>query len=171
MFKIIENNQIIDVVENLKFVKCLPKSKKIICVDERQANGIMASNGNEVYHDYGTPHTFEGEVRSVRFEEIDAEEYERLTQQVKKNEQLENRNKFLHTIFGKYFPDEFIEILLDKKEDELLGGDRRHIAVLFCDLRGFSAIAEEISGEKMTDLLNCFFGEMLEGIIKRDLIL
>jgi hypothetical protein len=33
MFKIIENNQIIDVVENLKFVKCLPKSKRIICVD------------------------------------------------------------------------------------------------------------------------------------------
>lgn len=91
----------------------------------------------------------------------------RMAKKIKKlNEQLENRNKFLHTIFGKYFPDEFIEILLDKKEDELLGGDRRHIAVLFCDLRGFSAIAEEISGEKMTDLLNCFFGEMLEGIIK-----
>jgi len=35
MFKIIESNQIIDVVESLKFVKCLPKSKRIICVDER----------------------------------------------------------------------------------------------------------------------------------------
>lgn len=35
MFKIIENGQIIDVVENLKFVKCLPRTKKIVCVDER----------------------------------------------------------------------------------------------------------------------------------------
>ena len=103
MFKIIENNQIIDVVENLKVVKCLPKSKKIICVDERQANGIMASNGNDVYHIYGTPHTFEGEVRSVRFEEIDAEEYERLTQQVKKNEQLENRVRELEKMFRELY--------------------------------------------------------------------
>ena len=103
MFKIIENNQIIDVVENLKFVKCLPKSKKIICVDERQANGIMASNGNDVYHVYGTPHTFEGEVRSVRFEEIDAEEYERLTQQVKKNEQLESRVRELEKMFRELY--------------------------------------------------------------------
>ena len=48
MFKVIEKGQIIDVLENLKFVKCLPRTKKIICVDERQANGIMASNGNDI---------------------------------------------------------------------------------------------------------------------------
>ena len=105
MFKIIENNQIIDVVENLKFVKCLPKSKRIICVDERQANGIMASNGNDVYHIYGTPRTFEGDVKSVRFEEIDAEEYERLTQQVKANEKLESKvrelEKIIHELYAK----------------------------------------------------------------------
>lgn len=82
----------------------------------------------------------------------------------KLNDQLAARNEFLHTIFGKYFSDEFIEILLDRQETELLGGDRRHIAVLFSDLRGFSSIAEEISGENMTALLNCFFGAMMEGI-------
>ncbi len=82
----------------------------------------------------------------------------------KLNDQLSARNEFLHTIFGKYFSDEFIEILLDKQETELLGGDRRHIAVLLSDLRGFSSIAEEISGENMTALLNCFFGAMMEGI-------
>lgn len=91
MFKVLENGQIIDVLENLKFVKCLPRSKKIVLVDERQANGIMASNGNEVYHIYGTPYTFEEGKRTVFFEEIDCEEYERLTQQVKKNEKLEAR--------------------------------------------------------------------------------
>lgn len=107
MFKIIENNQIIDVVENLKFVKCLPKSKRIICVDERQANGIMASNGNDVYHIYGTPYTFKGDVKSVRFEEIDAEEYERLTQQVKANEKLESKvrelEKIIRELYAKMF--------------------------------------------------------------------
>ena len=84
----------------------------------------------------------------------------------KLNDQLASRNQFLHTIFGKYFSDEFIEMILDKQETELLGGDRRHIAVMFSDLRGFSSIAEEISGESMTALLNCFFGAMMEGITK-----
>lgn len=105
MFKIIENSQIIDVVENLKFVKCLPKTKKIICVDERQANGIMASNGNDVYHIYGTHYTFDKEVRSVFYEKIEAEEFERLTCQVKQNEKLEARvrelEKMLRDIYLK----------------------------------------------------------------------
>lgn len=105
MFKVIEKGQIIDVLENLKFVKCLPRTKKIICVDERQANGIMASNGNDIYHLYGTPYTFEEGKRSVHFESIDAEEYEKLTQRVKKNEKLEERvrelEKMLREIYSK----------------------------------------------------------------------
>ena len=98
MFKIIENGQIIDVVENLKFVKCLPRTKKIVCIDERQANGIMASNGDDVYHIYGTRHTFDKEVRTVFYEKIEAEEFERLTNQVKQNEKLEARVRELEKI-------------------------------------------------------------------------
>ena len=103
MFKIIENGQIIDVLENLKFVKCLPRTKKIIMVDGRQANGIMSSNDNEIYHLYGTSYTFEGEKRTVRFEEIDAEEYEKLAQQVKKNEKLEERVRELEKMFRELY--------------------------------------------------------------------
>lgn len=103
MFKVIEKGQIIDVLENLKFVKCLPRTKKIICVDERQANGIMASNGNEVYHLYGTPYNFESEKKTVRYEEIDNEEAERLTQQLKKNEQLEERVRELEKLLKEIY--------------------------------------------------------------------
>ena len=103
MFKIVENGQIIDVVENLKFVKCLPKSKRIICVDERQANGIMSSNGNEVYHLYGTPFSFEDDKRTVCFEAIDESEYEKLTQQVKKNEKLEERVRELEKMLKEIY--------------------------------------------------------------------
>ena len=103
MFKVIENGQIIDVLENLKFVKCLPRTKKIVLVDERQANGIMSSNGNEIYHLYGTPFTFEDEKKTVRFEEIDVEEYEVLTQQVKKNEKLEERVRELEKMLREIY--------------------------------------------------------------------
>lgn len=103
MFKIVENGQIIDVVENLKFVKCLPKSKRVICVDERQANGIIASNGDEIYHLYGTPFTFDGERRTVRFEAIEAEEYDALSQQIKKNEKLEERVRELEKLLREIY--------------------------------------------------------------------
>jgi hypothetical protein len=103
MFKVVENGQIIDVLENLKFVKCLPRTKKIIVVDERQANGIMSSNNNEIYHLFGTPFTFEDKKRTVHFESIDLEEYEKLTQQVKKNEKLEERVRELEKMLREIY--------------------------------------------------------------------
>ena len=95
MYKIIENNQIIDVMDSIKFVKYLPRSKKIIAVDEKQANGCVSSSGNEIYHLLGTPYNFAETRKTVRYELISAEEYERLTHQLKNNQELENRVKYL----------------------------------------------------------------------------
>lgn len=95
MYKIIENNQIIDVMQSIKFVKYLPRSKKIIAVDEKQANGCVSSDEDEIYHLLGTPDNFAEAHKTVRYERISAEEYERLTQQLKDNQELENRIKYL----------------------------------------------------------------------------
>lgn len=95
MYKILENNQIIDVMEYMKFIKYLPRSKKIIAVDEKQANGCISSNGDEIYHLLGTPYNFVEARKTVRYERIDAEEYERLMKQVKNNQMLESRVKLL----------------------------------------------------------------------------
>lgn len=91
MYKILENNQIIDVMEDIKFIKYLPRSKRVITVDEKQANGCVSSNGDEIYHLLGTPYNFAEARKTVRYERISAEEYERLTQEVKKNQDLETR--------------------------------------------------------------------------------
>lgn len=82
------------------------------------------------------------------------------------NEQLESRNEFLNRVFGKYFSDELLEMILGRPEGEFVGGDRRDIAVLVADLRGFSAISEELNPDGVTDLLNCFFGAMVDVISK-----
>jgi hypothetical protein len=80
MYKILEKNQIIDVMEDIKFVKYLPRSKRIITVDEKQANGCISSNGDEIYHLLGTPYNFAEARKTVRYERIDIEEYKRLTE-------------------------------------------------------------------------------------------
>lgn len=106
MFKALENGQIIDVLETLTFVKCLPRTKKILRVDEKQANGLMSSNNNEIYHIYGTPYTFADYKKTICFEKIDAEEYNKLTHQLKENEKLEKRvqelEKLLKEIYSKF---------------------------------------------------------------------
>lgn len=81
------------------------------------------------------------------------------------NVQLENRNKFLCRVFGKYFSDDVLEVILADSEEFPLG-DRNHIAVLMCDLRGFSAKSEELKADELMILLNQFFGAMVEVIAK-----
>lgn len=91
MYKIIENNQIIDVIDNIQFVKCLPQSQKIIAVDKRQANGIVSSDGDTIYHILGTPNVSNGFKHSVTYIEIEEEEYLKLTTQMKENYTLEKK--------------------------------------------------------------------------------
>lgn len=91
MYKIIENNQIIDVIKNIKFIKFLPKSKRAIGVGEKEANGILSSNNSIIYHIYGTPNTFPEGYKTVTYEKILEEEYKRLTEQLKANTELEER--------------------------------------------------------------------------------
>jgi hypothetical protein len=96
-------HQVIDVVENIKFIKCLPRTKKIILVDFKQANGVISSNNDEIYHLYGTPNTFEDEKKTVSIQEITFEEYKTLTSQIQSNELLENRVKELEDIIREMY--------------------------------------------------------------------
>lgn len=91
MYKILHNNQIIDVMEDVRYVKCLPKSQKLIAVDKAQANGIVSSDGDTIYHILETKNTFNTEKLSVQIMEITEKEYEELTTQIKKQEDLNNR--------------------------------------------------------------------------------
>lgn len=95
MYKIIHNNQIIDVMENIHYVKCLPRTQKVLGVDRNQANGITSSDGSTIYHIYGTPHTFAEKKKSVTIEQISKEEYLKLTTEMKTEKDLESRVKEL----------------------------------------------------------------------------
>ena len=82
-------------METLRFVKYLPKTKRSINIDERQANGVLSSDSSIIYHIYGTPNTFPEGTKTVKYVKIDKEEYDRLTGQMRQNEALEARVKEL----------------------------------------------------------------------------
>lgn len=78
MIKIIYNNLIIDLNDNERYLKYLPKQQRFVEVKKYLANAILSSDNNTVYHILGTPYTFPNEIKSVVISEITEEEFNRL---------------------------------------------------------------------------------------------
>ena len=70
----------------------------------------------------------------------------------------------IRTYFSRYLTDAVVKSLLETPEGLQLGGDRRKVTILMCDLRGFSTISEKMPPEKVVDILNVFLGTMTEAI-------
>ena len=84
-----------------------------------------------------------------------------IVQAVKEQEE----KKFIRSIFGHYATDEVVEDAL--RRGLKLGGEERDVTILFCDIRGFTGIAERLQPSQVVDLLNDYFAEMVS-IISRN---
>lgn len=82
------------------------------------------------------------------------------------NQKLKSRNELLYQVFGRYFSDKVVDVILEHPEDTAIGGERRELTVMITDLRGFTSLSEELESEEVTGLLNFYFAKMLEIITK-----
>ncbi len=82
------------------------------------------------------------------------------------NQQLEARNELLYQIFGRYFSDKVLDMILEKPQGAAIGGEKRELTVMMSDLRGFTSLSEELEPDAVTNLLNFYFGKMAETITK-----
>lgn len=80
-------------------------------------------------------------------------------------EDVERRNDFIRTVFGRYLTDEVAETLLDSPEGLALGGERREITILMADIRGFTNISSHSAPEEVVTMVNNFLSVMTEVII------
>ena len=62
--------------------------------------------------------------------------------------------------FGRYLSDQVVANLLDNPENLKLGGENRVITILTSDLRGFTALSEQLRPEQVVDILNLYLGFM-----------
>ncbi len=79
--------------------------------------------------------------------------------------EVERRNEFIRSVFGRYLTDEIAETLLDSPEGLNLGGERREITILLADIRGFTNLSSHLEPEKVVTLVNNFLSEMTRVII------
>ena len=73
---------------------------------------------------------------------------------------------FIRDSFGRYVDPEFAKFLLQHPDAGKLGGERREVAILMSDIRGFTALSETLSPEVIINVLNQHFSHMI-AIIQR----
>ena len=79
---------------------------------------------------------------------------------------VEEQEKTLK-VFGQFVPGQVVKKTLESKtEMSMLEGEQREVAVMFCDIRDFTPISEELKPANVVDLLNEFYAVMTEIIQK-----
>ena len=70
--------------------------------------------------------------------------------------------------FERYFTPQLAQRIASSEGATRLGGDKRTIAVLFSDIRGFTALSETMRPDDMAQLLTEYFTEMVESVFDND---
>jgi len=76
-------------------------------------------------------------------------------------EQLQER-EFIRETFGRYVSEEIAKTLLVQNATEKLGGEERVVTVLFCDMRGYSTLSEQMPPAQIVNMLNQYLSAMTE---------
>jgi class 3 adenylate cyclase len=78
-------------------------------------------------------------------------------------EQL-RRNERIRETFGRYIDPRVVEGLLERPEVALTQGQRRTMTIMFCDMRGFTAMSEGMTPQGLVKVVNCYLSTMSEPI-------
>ena len=94
---------------------------------------------------------------------------QRLSEIQNSNEKLSNllakQNKTL-SLFMKYVPESAIQKALSEDNVSINHGEKLDAALLFCDIRGFTAIADRLTPDRVVNMLNLYYSKMSEVIDK-----
>jgi adenylate cyclase len=78
---------------------------------------------------------------------------------------LDRAYRHIRRSFQRYMSPEMVERLAESGRLPELGGEMREITVLFCDLRGFTALSERTEPTQLVEVLNAFFTVATEVIL------
>ena len=69
--------------------------------------------------------------------------------------------------FSKYLSPDMVKRVADNPDELKLGGDKRDMTLLFCDVRGFTTISEQFDAEGLTALINKLLTPLTNVILER----
>lgn len=77
-YKVIKNNKVIDVLDNLTYLKWQPKHKMMVLSDENEAQAILSSDKNTIWHEKTLYNIPVSGYDTVELVEVDEYEYKQL---------------------------------------------------------------------------------------------
>ena len=77
----------------------------------------------------------------------------------------EKRRKETRNAFAKYLSPDMVNHIADNPESLKLGGEKKDLSLLFCDVRGFTKISEAYEPEELTRLINRLLTPLTEQIL------
>jgi len=75
---------------------------------------------------------------------------------------LYRQKQLLRDTISRYVSPQMCAEILENPSLLQLGGERRKVTILFADIKGFTALSEKMEPEKVVEVLNVFFTEMVE---------
>lgn len=79
----------------------------------------------------------------------------------------QHRSDWVTAMFGKYVSESIVDRLVQGQITPSMEGQRQNLTILFADLRGFTTLAEKLTAQQTTQLLNCYFAAMIPQIQSR----
>ncbi len=74
----------------------------------------------------------------------------------------EARQREIRSAFSRYMSPHYVEELAAHPEKLQLGGEMRVMTIMFCDIRGFTSLAEGMDAQTLTHFMNTFLSPMTE---------
>jgi len=79
----------------------------------------------------------------------------------------ERQRKYIHRAFDRYLSPEMVNRITADPSQLELGGQEREMTVLFCDIRGFSRISEQLTPQQIIRFMVAFLTPMTETLLAR----
>jgi len=80
----------------------------------------------------------------------------------------QRQRRFVREAFGRYVSPAVVARLAEDPTKLNLGGETRTLTIMFCDVRGFTAIAEYLGAQRLTTFMNEYLTTMTDVVLAHD---
>src|SRR6187551_2547806 len=107
-------------------------------------------------------------IQQVRMYEAELQRFMEIRDMNKKLTDLAQAQQSTLDLFIKYVPEPVVKKTLREKSGSIFEGEQQEVAVMFCDIRDFTPMSENMTPNEVVTVLNIFYAQMNEVIKQQE---